>query len=156
MNAIGLGTTSATEVVIFALACMALNILVGYTGLTSFGHGAWFGLAAYAAGIAQRELFKGSFVLPVIFGVGAVIVLAWIFGFLILRRRGVYFSLLTLALSAMLYTVAFRWTEVTGGENGLGGIVRPVFGALSFADVASFFGAVSTLVFLLSLTIIFP
>ena len=50
---------------------------------------------------------------------------AWAFGYLILRRRGVYFSLLTMALSAMLYVVAFRWTAVTGGENGLGGITRP-------------------------------
>ena len=50
MHLIGLGTTSATEVVVFAIACMALNILVGTTGLVSFGHGAWFGIAAYAAG----------------------------------------------------------------------------------------------------------
>src|SRR5262245_20477296 len=123
LQAIGLGVTSATEVVVFALACMALNILVGYTGLVSFGHGAWFGLAAYVAAILQREYFKDSFLLPVALGVAAVLVIAWVFGFLILRRRGVYFSLLTLALSAMLYAVAFRWTEVTGGENGLGGIV---------------------------------
>ena len=60
LGAIGLGVTSATEVVIFALACMALNILVGYTGLTSFGHGAWFGLAAYAAGLAQRGWVPGG------------------------------------------------------------------------------------------------
>src|SRR4051812_20006748 len=123
LHALGLGVTSATEVVIFAMACMALNILVGNTGLVSFGHGAWFGLAAYAAAIIQRGYFKDSFILPMLGGVGAVLVLAWVFGFLILRRRGVYFSLLTLALSAMLYAVAFRWTEVTGGENGLGGIV---------------------------------
>ncbi|MFM7660085.1 MAG: hypothetical protein ACKO6H_05075, partial [Betaproteobacteria bacterium] len=49
MGVLGLGISSATEVVIFALACMALNILVGFTGLVSFGHGAWFGLAAYVA-----------------------------------------------------------------------------------------------------------
>jgi branched-chain amino acid transport system ATP-binding protein len=55
LRALGLGTTSATEVVVFALACMALNILVGYTGLVSFGHGAWFGLGAYAAGLARRS-----------------------------------------------------------------------------------------------------
>jgi ABC-type branched-subunit amino acid transport system permease subunit len=102
LGAIGLGITSASEVVIFAMACMALNILVGYTGLVSFGHGAWFGLAAYAAAMAQREVFKGSFVMPAAIGVGVVLVLAFAFGFLILRRRGVYFSLLTLALSAML------------------------------------------------------
>jgi branched-chain amino acid transport system ATP-binding protein len=139
LQAIGLGTTSATEVVVFAIACMALNILVGYTGLTSFGHGAWFGLAAYAAGLAQRAWFPGSFVLPVLVGLVTVLVLAAVFGFLILRRRGVYFSLLTLALSAMLFSVAFRWTEVTGGENGLGGITRPKFGTLSFDSSATYY-----------------
>src|SRR6187399_899348 len=128
---LGLTMTSATEVVTYALACLALNILVGYTGLVSFGHGAWFGLAAYAAAIMQREYFKDAFVLPLAIGVATVLVLSWVFGFLILRRRGVYFSLLTLALSAMLYAVAFRWTELTGGENGLGGIVRPAIAGYS-------------------------
>jgi ABC-type branched-subunit amino acid transport system ATPase component/ABC-type branched-subunit amino acid transport system permease subunit len=139
LQAIGLGITSATEVVVFAIACMALNILVGYTGLTSFGHGAWFGLAAYAAGLAQRAWFPGSFLLPVLVGLVTVLVLATVFGFLILRRRGVYFALLTLALSAMLFSVAFRWTEVTGGENGLGGITRPKLGALSFDSSANYY-----------------
>jgi branched-chain amino acid transport system ATP-binding protein len=135
MRAIGLGTTSATEVVIFAMACMALNILVGYTGLVSFGHGAWFGLAAYAAGLMQRNWFPGQFALPVILAVVMVAAIALVFGALILRRRGVYFSLLTLALCAMLYSVAFRWTAVTGGEDGLGGIKRPEMAGISF-DVA--------------------
>src|SRR6187402_254526 len=81
LRAIGLGITSASEVAIFALACMALNILVGYTGLVSFGHGAWFGLGAYAAAMAQRELFKGGFLLPVLVGLAVVGVAAWVFGF---------------------------------------------------------------------------
>ena len=59
--ALGLTMTSATEVVVFALACMALNILVGHTGLVSFGHGAWFGLAAYAAALIQRNLMPDCF-----------------------------------------------------------------------------------------------
>src|SRR3954449_7172031 len=122
---LGLTMTSATEVVTYALACMALNILVGHTGLVSFGHGAWFGLAAYAAALIQRNLMQDSFFGPVLGGVLIVAIIAFAFGFLILRRRGVYFSLLTLALAAMLYTVSFRWTAVTGGENGLGGITRP-------------------------------
>jgi len=140
---IGLGVTSATEVVIFALACVALNILVGYTGLTSFGHGAWFGLAAYAAGMSQRDLFPGSFFLPLALGLLIVVALAAVFGFLILRRRGVYFSLLTLALAAMLYSVAFRWTEVTGGENGLGGITRPRLAGLSFENATAYYALVA-------------
>src|SRR4051812_6399647 len=147
LHAIGLGVTSATEVVVFAMACMALNILVGYTGLVSFGHGAWFGLAAYAAAILQRGPFKESFVVPLLLGVGCVLVLAWTFGFLILRRRGVYFSLLTLALSAMLYAVAFRWTDVTGGENGLGGIVRPSFAGFSFENTNGYYALVALIGF---------
>ncbi len=147
LSAIGLGVTSATEVVVFALACMALNILVGYTGLTSFGHGAWFGLAAYAAGMSQRDLFPGSFFLPLALGLVIVVTLAAVFGFLILRRRGVYFSLLTLALAAMLYSVAFRWTEFTGGENGLGGITRPQLAGVSFESAAAYYALVAGLAF---------
>src|SRR6188508_2627329 len=147
LGALGLGITSASEAVIFAMACMALNILVGYTGLVSFGHGAWFGLAAYGAAMAQRELFKGSFLLPILIGLAVVLVISWAFGFLILRRRGVYFSLLTLALSAMFYTVAFRWTEVTGGENGLGGITRPVVGSVTFEDPFYYYVLVATVAF---------
>src|SRR3954464_7253785 len=113
----GLTLTTATDVVIFAIACMGLNILVGHTGLVSFGHGAFFGLAGYAAALAQRHWFPGDIVVPALFAVGGVMLFALLAGFLILRRRGVYFSLLTLALSAMLFAIAFRWTAVTGGES---------------------------------------
>jgi ABC-type branched-subunit amino acid transport system ATPase component/ABC-type branched-subunit amino acid transport system permease subunit len=147
LQGLGLGITSATEVVIFAIACMALNILVGHTGLVSFGHGAWFGFAAYAAGLAQRELLPGGFVLPLLMGLAAIVVISAVFGYLILRRRGVYFSLLTLALSAMLYVVAFRWTSVTGGENGLGGIVRPQALGLSFEPALNYYVLVAALAF---------
>jgi len=143
LTSIGLGITSATEVVVFAIACTALNILVGYTGLTSFGHGAWFGLAAYAAGLAQLNLFPGSILLPAAVGLVTVALASLVFGYVILRRRGVYFSLLTLALAAMLYTIAFRWTEVTGGENGLGGIKRPVIAGLSFDSALPFYALVA-------------
>ena len=73
LGALGLGITSASEAVIFAMACMALNILVGYTGLVSFGHGAWFGLAAYAAAIMQREYFKEAFLMPLVAGRSATV-----------------------------------------------------------------------------------
>src|SRR5512132_3958017 len=63
----GLTLTSATDVVIFAVACMALNILVGHTGLVSFGHGAWFGVGAYAAALTQRHWFAGSVLWPTLF-----------------------------------------------------------------------------------------
>ncbi len=143
--ALGLTMTSATEVVVFAMACMALNILVGTTGLVSFGHGAWFGLGAYAAGLLQRDLMPGSFFGPLIGAVLIVALLAAPFGYLFLRRRGVYFALLTLALAAMLYVVAFRWTEVTGGENGLGGITRPTLFGIDFESSTNYYWLVAAI-----------
>jgi ABC-type branched-subunit amino acid transport system ATPase component/ABC-type branched-subunit amino acid transport system permease subunit len=147
MRFIGLGVTSATEVVIFAMACMALNILVGHTGLVSFGHGAWFGLAAYTAGLIQREWLPGHFLLPILAAVALVAIVSALFGALILRRKGVYFSLLTLALAAMFYAIAFRWTAVTGGEDGLGGITRPVIAGISFDVAPPFYALVAGIAF---------
>src|SRR6185312_5532413 len=74
------------------------------------------------------------FIVPLLLAILLVAIFAWLAGFLILRRRGVYFSLLTLALSAMLFAIAFRWTAVTGGESGLGGVMRP---AVLWADLGS-------------------
>ncbi len=120
----GLPLRSAIDVVAFAIACMGLNILVGYTGLVSFGHGAWFGLGAYAAALSQRYWLPGQVIVPALFALAFVGFGAFLTGALILRRRGVYFSLLTLALTALLFTVGYRWTELTGGESGLGGVTR--------------------------------
>src|SRR5215475_15058118 len=129
LDVVGLPLRTAIDVVVFAIACMGLNILVGYTGLVSFGHGAWFGLGAYAAALSQRYWFPGSVILPVLFSIVFVAVSAVLSGALILRRRGVYFSLLTLALTALLFAIGYRWTEFTGGESGLGGVTRSsVFG----------------------------
>jgi ABC-type branched-subunit amino acid transport system ATPase component/ABC-type branched-subunit amino acid transport system permease subunit len=143
LQAIGLTLTSATDLLIYAMAAMGLNLLVGFTGLTSFGHGAWFGIGAYAAALAQLHFFKGSFVAPLLFAIVFIALLATAFGFLILRRRGVYFSLLTLALSALTFAVSFRWTALTGGESGLGGIVRPAIGPVNLDDPVVYLGFVS-------------
>ncbi len=124
LDLVGLPLRSAVDVVVFAIACMGLNILVGYTGLVSFGHGAWFGLGAYAAALSQRHWFSGDIILPALFSLLFVAASAALTGALILRRRGVYFSLLTLALTALLFAIGFRWTELTGGESGLGGVTR--------------------------------
>src|SRR5215813_3256198 len=124
LRAFGLPTNTATMVVILAIATTALNLCVGYTGLVSFGHSIWFGLGAYAAGIIQLHWFRGQIWLPIILSMVVVAVVSTLVGILILRRRGVYFSLLTLALAALSYTIAFRWTEVTGGEDGLSGLKR--------------------------------
>ena len=73
---------------IFAVACMALNILVGHTGLVSFGHGAWFGLGAYAATLAQRHWFPGSALWPALFALGFLLAASILVGFLVLRIGG--------------------------------------------------------------------
>ncbi|MBA3519769.1 MAG: ATP-binding cassette domain-containing protein [Rhizobiales bacterium] len=148
MQAIGLTTSSATDVLVLAIAVLALNLLVGYTGLISFGHGVWFGLGAYGAALAQIHLFAGQMLLPALTAVIAVSIIALVLGSLILRRRGVYFSLLTLALTALGYAIAFRWTEVTGGENGLGGLVRPEVLGISFADNDAYYALVAVVAFL--------
>jgi ABC-type branched-subunit amino acid transport system ATPase component/ABC-type branched-subunit amino acid transport system permease subunit len=124
LDRVGLPLRSAIDVVAFAVACMGLNVLVGYAGLVSFGHGAWFGLGAYAAALSQRHWFPGEIVLPALCSIVFVAVVSLLSGALILRRRGVYFSLLTLALTALLFAVCYRWTEFTGGESGLGGVTR--------------------------------
>ena len=131
MPLFGLTVNTASVAVILAIAAVGLNILVGYTGLTSFGHAAWLGIGAYAAAVAQKHWLHGQILLPILIALAFVALLSLVVGFMILRRRGVYFSLLTLALSALAYAIAFRWTAVTGGEDGLGGLERGRIGPVS-------------------------
>jgi ABC-type branched-subunit amino acid transport system ATPase component/ABC-type branched-subunit amino acid transport system permease subunit len=137
MRAIGLTLDTAIVVVVLCMATMGLNLLVGYTGLVSFGHSAWFGIGGYAAAIAQLRWFPGQLIAPLLFSVAFTATLSLVVGFLILRRRGVYFSLLTLALCALTFAIAFRWTALTGGEGGLGGIQRGRLGPVDLdSDIA--------------------
>jgi len=122
--AIGLTYGIATEIALFAMVSLGFNLLLGYTGLLSFGHGLFFGFAAYAAALTQIHWFKDSMLLPIIFALASTALLACVVGFLVLRRRGVYFSLLTLAFTALGFYIAYRWTEFTGGESGLRGVKR--------------------------------
>jgi len=138
---------TASVVVTLAIAAMGLNVLVGYTGLTSFGHGAWFGLCAYSAGLLQKNLLPDQIILPLLLSTAFVALLGLDFAPLILRRRGVYFSLLTLALAAMTYSITFRWTSVTGGEDGLGGITRPLFLGIDFEAAMPFYMLVAAIAF---------
>ena len=141
----GLSLNTGTMVVALAIAAMGLNLCIGYTGLVSFGHGAWFGIGAYAAGLLQRNWFNDDIFLPLLLAAVVVAVIATFVGFVILRRRGVYFSLLTLALSALTYTIAFRWTAVTGGEDGLGGLKRGSIGPFSLDSALNYYIVVSVL-----------
>jgi ABC-type branched-subunit amino acid transport system ATPase component/ABC-type branched-subunit amino acid transport system permease subunit len=148
LDRVGLPLRSSVDVVVFAIACLGLNVLVGYTGLVSFGHGAWFGLAAYAAALSQRHWFAGSIVLPALFTIAFIAVAATLAGALILRRRGVYFALLTLALTALLFAVAYRWTDFTGGESGLGGVTRATVLGVNLERDAIYYWVVAAIGFI--------
>ncbi|MGZ5876548.1 MAG: branched-chain amino acid ABC transporter ATP-binding protein/permease [Bradyrhizobium sp.] len=139
LQVLGLSLNSGTMVVALAIAAMGLNLCVGYTGLVSFGHGTWFGVGAYAAGLIQLHWFRGEIWLPLLISMLVVAVLSAFVGLVILRRRGVYFSLLTLALAALTYTTAFRWSNVTGGEDGLGGLKRGSIGTVSLDSALSYY-----------------
>ena len=112
-----------TEVVIWSLFALGFNILLGYTGLPSFGHGAFFGIGAYAAAMWFLRLSQGVWG-PLLAATLAAGVAAVLIGGLVARKRGIYFALITIAVSQVFYFIAFRWDEVTGGETGLSGIDR--------------------------------
>jgi branched-chain amino acid transport system ATP-binding protein len=139
LRALGLSLNTGTWVIGLAIATMGLNLCIGYTGLVSFGHSTWFGVGAYAAGLFQLRFFPGEIWLPLIFSMIVVAASSTVVGMLILRRRGVYFSLLTLALAALVYTTAFRWTSLTGGEDGLGGLKRGRLGPFDLDDALAYY-----------------
>lgn len=114
----------ATEVLIFGLLAMSIDILAGFAGRTSLGHGAIFGVSTYVVVYAVTQAGLSPY-LACVLGVLSATALAAVFGLLAVRTSGVYFLLLTLALGMIVWGICLRWTQVTGGENGLRGAVRP-------------------------------
>jgi branched-chain amino acid transport system ATP-binding protein/branched-chain amino acid transport system permease protein len=145
LQALGIALNTGIAGVVLAIAALGLNLCIGTTGLVSFGHSAWFGIGAYAAGLIQLHLFPGQIWLPLLLSMPAVAVISAFVGVIILRRRGVYFSLLTLALAALTYTIAFRWTAVTGGEDGLGGLKRGSVGPFNLDNALAYYVVVSVI-----------
>jgi branched-chain amino acid transport system permease protein len=117
----------AIEMVIFAIFAMGFNILLGYTGILSFGHAAFFGLAGYSMGLILIHL-KIPILLGMLFGIALSTVTAILIGLLIIRKTGIYFAMLTIAFGQMFFFIASRWKNFTGGEDGLTGIPRDVVG----------------------------
>ena len=120
MGAIGGYTELATRVVVLGLAAMALNFLLGFTGVLSFGHAAYFGLGAYGAAMTIAYLAPSTG-LAILVGVAVGALAAAIIGALIVKLRGVYFAMVTIAFGQVFYFIAFRWNSVTGGDDGLTG-----------------------------------
>ena len=117
----------ALDILLWALFAMSVDLLVGYVGLLSFGHAAFWGGAAYVASLLARDL-RLAFPLAALAGVTAAMALAVPVGYLSIRRRGIYFAMVTLAFAQMLFYLVNELRGVTGGENGVQGVPRLLWG----------------------------
>lgn len=143
------------EVFIMALYATSFNILLGYTGLLSFGHGAYFAVGAYATALTIK-IFGASLLLSMSAGIFAALLFAVVFGFLCVRLSEIYFAMLTLSFSQLVFFIVFQWRDVTGGDDGLPGIMRPsidIFGANIALNSATNFYFFCLIVLVLSLWI---
>jgi branched-chain amino acid transport system permease protein len=120
---IGSYTALGSKVLIYAIATMGLNLLIGFTGGLSFGQAAYFGLGAYGAGMTLRYIAPST---PLAIVVGTLVggLAATLLGPLVMRRRGIYFAMITIAIGQLFYFAIVRWNDVTGGEDGLSGFSR--------------------------------
>jgi branched-chain amino acid transport system permease protein len=108
-----------TEILIWGLLAMSSDILIGYTGMVSFGHSAFFGLGMYGAAAALLMVKPPNLGLAVLYGLAGAGAVAMFVAFFATRLRDIYFAISTLVFSQIFYVIIFTWTEVTGGENGL-------------------------------------
>jgi branched-chain amino acid transport system permease protein len=114
----------AVKMMVFALFAMSLDLLLGYAGMPSLGHAAYFGMAAYTTGLLALKAGSSVwFALPA--GIAMAALTSIVFGLLALRTRGSYFLMITLALSQVLWGIAFGWRSLTGGDDGLPEVPRP-------------------------------
>jgi branched-chain amino acid transport system permease protein len=123
LPAVGSYTALGSKVLIYAIATMGLNLLLGFTGGLSFGQAAYFGLGAYGAGMTLKYLAPST-PLAILIGTLAGGLAATLLGPLVMRRRGIYFAMITIAIGQLFYFIMVRWNEVTGGEDGLAGFAR--------------------------------
>ena len=131
-----------TEIIIFALYAVSYNLLLGYAGLLSFGHAMFFGLGAFVAAVSIIHIPGLTLVSAVIISLVITTIAGFLIGGLLLRHKGAYFALLTMAFNALFYAVATKWHSVTGGDDGLS-ISRPELdlglASLSVSSVSSFY-----------------
>ncbi len=120
-----LGSYSAlgSKILVFGLATMGLNLLFGFTGGLSFGQAAYFGVGAYGAGMTLKYIAPST-PLAIVIGTLAGGLAALLLGPLVMRRRGIYFAMITIAIGQLFFFIAVRWNNVTGGEDGRAGFER--------------------------------
>lgn len=132
----------ATRILILAILAMSLDLLLGFTGIASLGHAAFLGLGAYMTAILAVRFNFGlgwDFWLVMLFGILLGAATAAVFALFALRARGVYFLMITLALSQCVWGLAYRWDSLTGGDNGLNLPGRPSFGPIHLGDDTAYF-----------------
>jgi branched-chain amino acid transport system permease protein len=134
----------ATEIWIFAIFGLGLNLLLGYTGLLSFGQATFFGSAGYVAGYLLKHYDIG---VPLVLAIGIAVgaLTAAVVGYLCVQRAGLYFIMLTFALNQMFYFTAYQWTSVTGGEDGMPGVPRPNVAGLDIHQPLAYYALVAVL-----------
>jgi branched-chain amino acid transport system permease protein len=141
-----------TRMLIFALFAMSLDLLLGYTGLASLGHAAYFGVASYAVALLiLRAGLSSALAFPL--SLAAAAAAGAVFAPLALRGRGSSFLMITFALSQVVWSVAFGWRNLTNGDDGMPGVIRPNFG-WSLDNTASFYYFVLVVVGLASLLLV--
>lgn len=113
----------ALDILLWGLFAISVDLLLGYAGLLTFGHAAFWGSAGYGAALVARNL-QMPFPIAVLAGILIALALAIPIGYLSIRRKGIYFAMVTLAFAQMVYYVANEWRPVTGGENGVQGVPR--------------------------------
>jgi len=120
---VGSYSALGSKILVYGLATMGLNVLFGFTGGLSFGQAAYFGIGAYGAGMTLKYLAPST-PLAILVGTIAGGLAAAVLGPLMMRRRGIYFAMITIAIGQLFYFVVVRWNAVTGGEDGLSGFER--------------------------------
>ncbi len=129
----------ALDIVLWGLFAISVDLLLGFGGLLSFGHAAFWGSGAYVAGIVAKRMGV-SFPVAILIGTIVAILLAVPIGYLSIRRQGIYFAMVTLAFAQMIYYVINQWRGVTGGENGLQSIPR-TFPGVDLSSATAFYYA---------------
>lgn len=117
-----------TQTFIYAIVAMSLDLLIGYTGLVNFAQAAFFGTGAYAIAIGSTKFHITGFIPGIVLGAVAAMVTAALFGLVALRAEGAGFIIITIALNQIVWGLAYQWVSVSGGDNGITGIVRPLIG----------------------------
>src|SRR6201994_5018839 len=132
----------ATRAMAFAILAMSVDLLLGFTGLSSMGQAAYFGVGAYLTAVLATKFHFGlgwDFWIVVVLGILIGAALAAVFGLFAIRASGVYFLMITLALGQCVWGLAYRWNSLTGGDNGINMSQRPRFFGIDLANEVTFF-----------------